>query len=364
MISQCLSATEQTWLNKIDGSLRFGYQHGAEGTEDVALGGKIHLQTNPWQGISAGASVYTTNAIGSHEGAGIVFFDSQNDSYSRLGEVYLEMIQGKTGVKVGRQQIDTPYADTDDNGMILNRFEGAILTNHDIDNFLLTAAYMTKMAGVDAALPETFTDMGMDKGMLMAGISYEGVENMVLQGWIYDIKESIGDSIFTYADAVYAADIENHVSYEIAVQYTTQETFAGDSTIYGVSGSLNIAPIGVTLLGAYNQVDGMVASNGFGGGPFYTSSEHLTLTEGGDNATAFYLSGEFDAGVVGMEGLTFLGGYFKMDSAAHTSAKELDYVVSYAASDRWSFDLFFSDIKDKINHETYQNTRFFVNYLF
>lgn len=363
ILTQLLYA-ENTLLEEVDGYLRFGYQNGADGAEDIALGGKLHLQTGEWQGIVAGISVYTTNPIGSHDGAGMVFFDADHNAYSTLGEAYLKLNYGKNRLKVGRQEIDTPYADTDDNGMIPNRFEAAVFTNNDIDDLTITLAYLTKMAGVDAEVPETFTDIGMNEGIPAVGISYESNENVAMQGWVYNIKDRMGDRVFTYTDIVYNGSMEEYMKYEISGQYTTQEAIDGDATIYGISGALNMIPIGLTLSTAYNKVEGSAASNGFGGGPFFTSSEHLTLIEGGEDAKAVYLSVEFDAGRLGMEGLTLLGSYLKMDSAANTSAKETDWVANYAPNDQWSFDIFFSDIDDNINGDTYQNTRFFVNYMF
>ncbi|MEY3089768.1 MAG: hypothetical protein RL113_84 [Pseudomonadota bacterium] len=363
ILTQLLYA-ENTLLEEVDGHLRFGYQNGADGAEDIAIGGKLHLQTGEWQSISAGISIYTTNPIGSHDGAGMVFFDADHNAYSTLGEVYLKLNYGKNRLKVGRQEIDTPYADTDDNGMIPNRFEAAVFTNNDIDDLTITLAYLTKMAGVDAEVPETFTDRGMNEGIPAVGISYEGNQNVAMQGWVYNIKDRMGDRVFTYTDIVYNGSMEEYIAYEISGQYTTQEAFDGDATIYGISAALNMTPIGVTLSTAYNKVEGSAASNGFGGGPFFTSSEHLTLIEGGEDAKAVYLSVEFDAGRLGMEGLTLLGAYFNMDSAANTSAKETDWVANYAPNDQWSFDIFFSDIDDNINGDTYQNTRFFVNYMF
>ncbi len=47
---------------------------------------------------------------------------------------------------VGRQVIDTPFADSDDIGMMPNRFEAYTLRNSDLENTTLTVTHIVKMA--------------------------------------------------------------------------------------------------------------------------------------------------------------------------------------------------------------------------
>ena len=86
---------DDAFIKTVDGYIRAGYQNtditGDTDYTDSALGGKLHIETAAWNGISAGASFYTTNVIfGNDEGNGVPFFDINNDSYSILGEAYLQ----------------------------------------------------------------------------------------------------------------------------------------------------------------------------------------------------------------------------------------------------------------------------------
>jgi hypothetical protein len=121
---------------------------------------------------------------------------------------------------------------------------------------------------------------------------------------------------------------------------------------------------GVKLTVAYNSTDGTAADNGFGGGPFFTSAEHLTLSEAGADGDVFAVSGEWDASVAGLDGLTLGAGYFTLNDSNDIEATELDLTASYAFNDNLSVDVIYSDIKDDITGDDFTNTRVFANYTF
>jgi len=83
---------------------------------------------------------------------GIPFLSSENDSYSILGEAYVEFKKDKTIFKLGRQELETPYANTDDIGMIPNTFEAYIVRNNSIKDTTLIFGQVQKWAGVDSSL--------------------------------------------------------------------------------------------------------------------------------------------------------------------------------------------------------------------
>ncbi len=367
IVKEATQVKETAFFKTVDGYVRAGYQTDGEDATDLALGGKFHVETNAWYGLSAGASFYTTHAIGSHDGAGFFFFDSNNESYDILGEAYLQAQYENTTFKAGRQEIDTPYADTDDIGMVPNAFEAYVLTNTDLSGTTLIAAYISKMAGVDAESPEKFTNIGMDQGMPAFGIVYEGFDNLALQGWYYDVRDSAGDRVFTYFDATYSGKVSD-IGYEIAAQYSTQESFEGDvdgdANIYGIAGTLGFESIGISIGAAYNCTNGTAASDGFGGGPFYTSAENLTLPSGGADAKATFLTAEWDAGSISLDGLTLLAGYFTLTDRHDVESNELNLAASYAYNDDLSLDIIYYDTEDNINSEAYKSTRVFVNYMF
>ena len=182
-------AEEKGFIKRVDGYIRVGYQSDREDATDLALGGKLHVETNSWNGISAGASVYTTNVIGSNEGAGVPFFNANNNSYAILGEAYLLGDWGNTMLKIGRQEIDTPFLDTDDIGMIPNTYEAALLINRDFANTTITLAHIERMAGVDAEVdPEKFENVRDNDHVQLVGVEYAFSDNLALSGWYYNLS--------------------------------------------------------------------------------------------------------------------------------------------------------------------------------
>jgi len=353
---------------KVDGYIRAGYQYhdisGDKSYKSDSIGGKLHIKTAPISGITAGASFYTTNKISNNDGEGVSFFNSNNKSYSILGEAYLEGVFGNTTIKLGRQELDTPFADTDDIGMIPNTFEAGVLVNKDIKDTTLILAQVQKWAGVDTDKPEEFQKIYNDDSVQTFGAIYDGIEGLSLSGWFFNLKAKNSDDLdsISYLEATYGSSL-NSVSYEVGLQYANQShKNTKNSKIYGVTLSIDLQDSGLTFSGAYNKVQDNLASNGFGGGPFFTSMEHLTIDGMGDDAKATTYGIEWDASAV-VSGLSF--GYNTFEVKSHSKkATEDDFTISYNIKQNLNLTAIYSDIDDKINSEKFKNTRVFVNYSF
>ena len=147
----------------ISGQLRFGYSRAEDGTgakvDSAAIGGNIGYISPVWQGFNVGANIYSTNVLGKYDDDDR-FLDREGrpngSGYTVLGEAWLQAKFNQTAIKVGRQAIDTPFADTDDIGMIPNTFEAAIVTNNSLANTTLIGMHLHKAAGVDST-KEDFT---------------------------------------------------------------------------------------------------------------------------------------------------------------------------------------------------------------
>ncbi len=116
-------------------------------------------------------------------------------SYTILGEAYLQLDFGKSMLKIGRQEIETPFAQVDDIGMIPNTFESAIFENRNIEDTTIFLGQIQRMAGVDAEVVDKFTKVNGSNDMQVLGINYEGVKDLALQGWYYNLKDGEIDSI-------------------------------------------------------------------------------------------------------------------------------------------------------------------------
>lgn len=345
-----------------DGIVRVGYQ-GYESEDDTnsefALGLKLHVETAPYHGVQAGATLFTSQGNGK-EGfeTPISFFDENNEDYAILGEAYLKGIFSKTTLVLGRQSFDTPFADSDDIGMVPNTFEASTLLNTSLSDITIFLSQVQKWAGVDSEAPGTFSDVNGNDGMQILGITYEGVHKMTLSGWFYHLKDEVKIS---YLEANYE-DETDRFTYGAAVQYAFQDyDNAESSSIYGIAASFGIKKAGMTAIIAYNKVNGIAADNFFGGGPFFTNAEHNTLREEGPDGETILYTLSWDASTIGAEGLNFLA-----NIDAHTGeenhAREYDFGLSYAYSDSLNFSAIYSDVEN--GDLTYKNLRMFVNYCF
>jgi len=350
-----------------DGYIRFGFEHHdqAKSTQDSVIGAKVKYETGALVGIKAGVGFYTVQGLGIKHNEGVPFFSAENKSYTILGEAYLSGKYQNSFLKVGRQVIDTPFMDSDDIGMIPNLFEAYTFSNTDIKDTLIILSHVTKMSGVDAEVVEAFTKLNGSDGVQMIGAIHEGIENIALQAWYYHINDNAD---LMYLEAGYDGSYGEGV-YNISAQYALQDyDNANSANILGVGAEISYDRTGLTLSGAYNKVDStgeQAADNFFGGGSFFTSSEHLTLAEAGVNGDALFVGLSFDASTIGIDGLSLSASNLQVNGDDNVEASEFDFVASFQVRENFTIDMIYSDMDDKKDSsESFKNMRVFVNYTF
>jgi hypothetical protein len=352
---------------KTEGYLRLGVeshdqQHRAT---DVALGGKLGFETAPSAGISAGVAFYTSQGLGKRDNLDIPFYDNDNHNYSILGETYIKAMFHHTTLTLGRQRLDTPFADSDDIGMVPNLFEAYTLTSTDIADTTFMVSHIVKWSGVDAPQRGQFTPLDPGHGIQALGAIYEGIDHTNLTAWYYH-AENLADLLYLETEYTGAYKVG---SYSFGVQYALQDFSGSDkASVWGMRGEFAWDTYGVTLNAAYNKTDStgnVGADNFFGGGPFFTSSEHLTPAEAGVNGKAVMGGLSFDAAVAGMRGVTLSVSKLYVEGDKGTKADELDTILSYATGKNLSCNLIYSDMNDKKDSgASFTNLRFFANYRF
>jgi hypothetical protein len=319
------------------GELRFGgiYVNSiGKKSYTLSLGGKVALEAKSIYGVTASTTFYTTNALfGKNSEA--MFLDSEGNSYSIIGEAFIKAKFHKTQIKMGRQIFESPFIDSDDIGMVPNTIEGYILSDRTLQDTTIILGLVNSWSGIDANRPEQFTKMqSSGDDIAIAGLIYKGFKNTTLQVWQYGLD---GED-WNYFEANYESN-----KFSIAGQYSDQDS---GNYAYGLDGILNINNLSIHI--AYNKIYG-VMSNGFGGGPFFTSSEDHTIEEvlnqeaklaefkyKIDNLTLSLIHVDFDKG-----------------------ENETDYLLNYSFGDNLSLNLIYSEMYNdgRIN-------KFFVNYSF
>jgi imipenem/basic amino acid-specific outer membrane pore len=348
---------------KASGVIRTAYvdQDNVVGTDThgTSIGGILKYETADWNGLKLRVGAYVSQKL--HAASGDAeknelnsdLSDINGKSYAYVGEAYLDYTMDDLNLRVGRQQIDTPFADTDDIRMHPNTFEAAIATYSGIKGTTLVGGYVTRWAGYDSedtVSKDKFKKLGGDEsnGVAVVGIVNESVENLALQGWYYNIDE-VSDAI--YADATYTIPFSETMGFELSGQYGhfSEEKASGmDGSVYGIGAALNISAL--KLGAAYNKAsndDGKSVSNGFGGGPYMTSMEEWTI-DGMNDVKAYQIRAELDLANAGLEGLilTALYGNFKSDTDG-TKVTELDFIASLELSEAISSDISYAMIDDK-----------------
>ena len=201
----------------------------------LAIGGNLGFETAPINGISIGAKFYTTNGLDIHSGTRSSanydpsLYGDGFDSYSMVGEAYINYKQDNTNVRIGRQKLNTPLAGADDARMLPNLFEAVVLSNTAVQDTTLIAAHVTRESvgtfgnvygtagqlalqsgyglGYKEGTNGHFADMGVvalgantdTLGVTTGAVIYKGIENVTLQAWDY-YAHDILNAIYLQAD--------------------------------------------------------------------------------------------------------------------------------------------------------------------
>ena len=374
-------------LEHTKGQVRAGYinfsEDGIPNTTAYALGGHFHLQTQRWNGLMVGAEVYTVLNLASNQNdseQNSDFFDANGKSFILLSQAYLDGKWDNTEIKLGRQSLDTPHADSDDIRMMPNYFEVYRITNTDVDDLTLSAGFIDKMAGWENGVDSSdFVDVGetLGVGQHTDGIyyvtaTYEGIRDLSLSLWYYNYHD-IANVI--YAEAGYSYQFSKDISLILGLQFDgTQETGTEllgkqDAQTYGISLESNFAQIGVTVLAAYNQDNGDTGAMGLslGGGPFFTSMEDQTLDAMETPGSAWIVGAGYDLGKVGVDNLIFGVAYgsFEAEDSSLYESRETNVVLEYNLNDKITASAAYASVDFRVNGVAdYDQFRLIANYNF
>jgi hypothetical protein len=368
------------------GQIRAGYitfsEDGESRTNAYALGGHFHFDTKRWNGFMIGAEVYTVLNLGVDQDPIHIngdLFNENRKSFILISQAYLDGKWGNSEIKLGRQTLDTPHADSDDIRMMPNYFEAYTITNTDISDLTLTAGLIRKMAGwengVDSAkFVDVAETLGTDHadGIFYASASYEGIKDLSLSLWYYNYND-IANVI--YAEAGYSYSFAKETSLTVGLQYdSSKETGAAllgkqDANTYGVSMELASEEIGVHILAAYNQDNGETGAMGLslGGGAFFTSMEDQTLDAIGAPGRAWMIGAGYHFEAIGIEGLNagIAYGNFKADDDSLYESNEIDVIIDYSFNDIVSLTAAFASVDFHMQGtEDYDQFRMILNYNF
>lgn len=405
-------------LAEVKGQIRAVYQSNSKiddtggsgnlsSSGDTLVGGKLGIETAALYGVSVGATFYTSNALASKKDyKDPDYYNNGDKDYTILGEAFAKYGFEGGEVKVGRMELDTPFANSDDIRMMPNLYTAAMASYSPVDKLNITAGVVTQMAGwenggdhskfvkMGEVVEAAVTDGGVwdaffannegarESKLYMAGVAYEH-DMFALQAW-YGRQSEIMDTY--YLEASVKPFESDMLGVNLVGQYmnekaigklksysadTGNEATKIDGNIYGVALELESKATGITAAFAYNKAgkkEGQHSNGGtasfFGGGkdPLLTSMDVETANGEGD-IKAYKGEIGFDFEKAGVEGLTAALASAYFDKKASSSySKETDFTIGYGYKNV-NVEAMVSSIKAK-DAEDNTRLRVFVKYDF
>jgi len=331
---------------KVSGQIRAFYidreYQGSAGKNDhrnaQAIGGYLKFVTDDYKGLKFGTAFYTTNGFllnspkNDFTQNDMTLLGNNNESYTMLGEAFVEYKYENTGFKGGRVKYSSPMMGADDARMLPNLFEAYMLTNTDLADTTISIAHVTKFAqgtfgrvygagllaatsGYSAVNSDPvdsgkFENMGSyafgekSNGVTVASIEYKGIDNLKLRLYDYyadDVMNTIyGDVNFKW-NCLFSDTIKPFAAAQFIKEDDVGDQIIGDAL--GGNGEIDsfywAAKIGAKYKGfmaylAYSQTTDNDAGETYqnaiittwGGMPAYTQgmvTRHMFLA--GTNAT-------------------------------------------------------------------------------
>ena len=274
-------------------SIYAGYNQKKAGEIDTyatAIGGMLKYELASFNGFHAAAALSASQDIGFATGDTLT--SKQNDelssakgSYIALSEAYVNYANGGLNIRLGRQMIDTPLADTDDSRMIPNTFEAYMLT-YEFNKILFTLGNVQRWQGsgaglgyIDSVKQNTNWLDTKGSGTSMIGISYEEV--LKFNSWYYHIQKPQNASKASYLEFGYHK--KGAIALHTSIQYLHESEMKNSgikADIYG--GVVELVIYDLNLNVAYNKSKkhlGKRSFSGIGGGSLYTSMDTMLLDE-------------------------------------------------------------------------------------
>ncbi|MDO9306138.1 MAG: OprD family outer membrane porin [Sulfuricurvum sp.] len=348
---------------KVSGQIRAAYvsQNNKVDTDTygTSIGGILKYETAAWNDITLGVGAYVSQKLNFATGdfdegkANSDLFGEDTKSYAYIGEGYIDYSANDIAVRVGRQLIDTPFADTDNIRMHPNTFEAAIVTYTGIEETTLVGGYISGWAGYDSENDiSKFKKVAHDSsGVAVIGIINESIENLELKGWYYSFDKLTN---ILYTDASYTIPFDETNGLELLGQwmkFTEKNNSGVDGNAYGIGANITIGML--TLGTAYNEASndaGKFVISGLGNGPYLVDTEEMNL-DYFEDIKAYLFSAELDMEEVGVDGLTLTAIYagFKSEPV-DMKEKEINLIAMYDINKALSVEVNYARLEDKNNN--------------
>jgi hypothetical protein len=332
--------------SKIKGEIKaqyFDVQNLVTGNQDDILttGGNLNITTGSYYGLNAAATMQAAHVVVDPDTT--QFDDSMNASGTVMSELYLGYGIANTSIKVGRQYIGTKLVAGSGSRMFKQSFEGVTITNTDIPNTTVVAAYVDKYQHRTSTDGGNLAIIGDEPSFEQAGdgaytlyVKNNSVDNLTLQAQYLDAKgtTSATDKDVTYIDAEYKAG-----PVTVSAQMIDSTNGTVDGRLYGAKVSGNVGMVNLTGLYTTTTDDGTV-NTGIGSG---ADGGFTALPVHGGGVTYFANTDTMVAvAATQVAGVTLVGYYGVVKSPDHNNAGGSDQIDAYGGFVQYAFNKQFS----------------------
>ncbi|PUE65028.1 OprD family outer membrane porin [Arcobacter caeni] len=353
---------------KVSGEIKSLYFQKEVSDKKVSVwtnGGNLSYKTGNFYGFNAGVTVQASTVTASDlDNAPTAYNQDQNVSGAVLSQAYLQYSRDNTTAKVGRQYISSPLLEGSGSRMFKESFEGVVLTNTDISNTTILAAYVDKeqyrtniaSGGTDVKDVSDFEQI--QNGAYTLYVNNKSIENLNVDAQYLQINS---DTTLDDTKALYTA-----VSYgikPITVALQSYQTDNGkDENSRGKEYGINVTSKldKLSLGAAYTLIeDSGDIVPGIGNGADYSYTASWIYGGIYDADTDAY---RLSAGYEIIDDLTFELIYSAWKTGKEQRASETDYVTTYEFNKNLS-TTFALATYDKLAEESYRS-RLYVSYKF
>jgi len=271
---------------------------------DTAL--RLGVTGDLLKGVSFGVTGYAISTLGLENNLVSHVWEGTGADQSVIGEAWLAGTMGKTTVKVGRMELDTPLAFSEKWSIIPNTFDAAVLINQDLPDTTLVGAWVGKSNGSAttgneyAVMAPSLAFSSFYQGAYAAAVVNNSFKPATVQAWYYDVQH-VANAYWLQADI----NCQLVKGLTIGAQYADIDlkNSSADSSAYALkAGYEGIQNLKVSA--AYSDADKDGALNVANIATKNTTSQSKLYTEawwnygyvGAAGAEAFNVTAEYNAG--------------------------------------------------------------------
>lgn len=349
---------------------------------DLAAGTLFYYRTAPVKGLSAGISFASASDIGSnddHQVYGLVqgIGTNKHESFTRLQEYYLQGEWLNTKIKLGAQEINTPFMSGHDIRLLPKTYRGLSVVNNSVENLELSAYYITDLEGW---WDDEFTSMisvggeEVNRDLIAGGVKYNlpvSFAKIQLQGWKYYMNDVFDTNFFKINASKKVGDYTLFFNPSLLFQKSIGKEMGGrefDTNQYGFN--TGFAAHGFNVMAFYAKT---------GDDELYVpwGDEKVIIQQinaaGRADETAYALRVAYDFGQIGIKGLNayIFHAYYDTDTLQYSTQtakdiNETDLSAQYnfsGALDGFSVRLRYAII-DAEQGENFNDFRVYLKYSF